>query len=262
MGALSAGHLATDFASGAVPALVPFFVAEWDLSYALAGLVVLGWAVSSSVVQPVFGLVSDRRGALWLLPFGVALSGIGIGLAAIAPGYWAALALIVVAGLGTAAYHPEGSKYAAYVSGDRRATGMSLFSIGGNVGFALGPLAVTALVVSLGLDGGRAARSAPLPSRERWRRSCRISTGSRPLGPLLRRGRGRGLRRAGTAARDHRRAQRRLVRAAGLRPALEGRAGPKRGVREPRPRVRAPRPAGSGRWPPVPPRTGSGSGPC
>jgi FSR family fosmidomycin resistance protein-like MFS transporter len=153
MAVLSSGHLATDLASGAVPALVPFFVAKWSLSYTLAGLIVLGWAVSSSVVQPVFGLVSDRRGATWLLPLGVALGGVGIGLAAVAPGYWAALALIVVSGLGTAAFHPEGSKYAAYVSGEKRASGMSLFSIGGNIGYAIGPIAATALVVWLGLGG-------------------------------------------------------------------------------------------------------------
>jgi MFS transporter, FSR family, fosmidomycin resistance protein len=60
----------------------------------------------------------------------------------------------VISGLGTAAYHPEGSKFAAYASGDRRASGMSLFSIGGNLGYALGPLVATAVVVTLGLTGG------------------------------------------------------------------------------------------------------------
>ena len=114
----------------------------------------LVWAISSSVVQPLFGLWSARRGAVWLLPVGLALGGIGIGLAAAAPSYWLVLALIVVSGLGTAAYHPEGSKFAAYVSGERRASGMSLFSIGGNMGYALGPIAATALVVQLGLAGG------------------------------------------------------------------------------------------------------------
>ncbi len=154
MAALSSGHLATDFANGAVPALLPFLVARFDLSYTLAGLVMLAWAVSSSVVQPAFGLWSDRRGAIWLLPLGLALGGVGIGLAAAAPSYWLVLALIVVSGLGTAAYHPEGSKFAAYVSGERRASGMSLFSVGGNLGYALGPIVTTALVLRFGLEGG------------------------------------------------------------------------------------------------------------
>ncbi len=154
MAALSSGHLATDFANGALPALLPFLVLEFGLSYTLAGIVMLAWAVSSSVVQPLFGLWSDRQGAVWLLPAGLAVGGIGIGLAAAAPSYWLVLGFVVLAGLGTAAYHPEGSKFAAYASGDRRASGMSLFSIGGNLGYALGPIAATAVVVNLGLDGG------------------------------------------------------------------------------------------------------------
>ena len=154
MSALSSGHLATDFANGALPALLPFLVRRFDLSYLLAGVVMLAWAISSSVVQPAFGLWSDRRGALWLLPTGLAAGGIGIGLAAAAPAYWLVLVFVVVSGLGTAAYHPEGSKFAAYASGNRRASGMSLFSIGGNVGYALGPIAATAAVVHLGLTGG------------------------------------------------------------------------------------------------------------
>lgn len=154
MAALASGHLATDFANGALPALLPFLADEFDLSYVLVGLAMLAWAFSSSILQPLFGLWSDRRGAIWLLPAGLALGGIGIGLAAVASSYWLCLALITLSGLGTAAYHPEASKFAAYVSGRRRASGMSLFSIGGNVGYALGPIVATFLVVHFGLDAG------------------------------------------------------------------------------------------------------------
>jgi FSR family fosmidomycin resistance protein-like MFS transporter len=154
MAALSAGHLATDFANGALPALLPFMVDRFDLSYTLAAALMLASAASSSLIQPLFGAWSDRRGALWLLPTGVAVAGIGIGLAAASPSYWVVLALVVVSGLGVAAYHPEGSKFAAFASGRRRASGMSLFSIGGNVGYALGPTATTPLVLALGLTGG------------------------------------------------------------------------------------------------------------
>ena len=162
MAALSAGHFATDFAGGALPALLPFLVVRFDLSYTLAGAVMLASQVSSSVVQPLFGLWSDRRGAIWLLPTGVALAGIGMGLAADAPSYALVLALVVVSGLGTAAYHPEGYKFAAYVSGRRRASGMSLFSIGGNLGFATGPLAATVLIAAFGTTGGLLIALPPL----------------------------------------------------------------------------------------------------
>jgi FSR family fosmidomycin resistance protein-like MFS transporter len=154
MALLAAGHLATDFASGALPALLPFLVDRFDLSYTLAAAVMLAATVSSSVIQPLFGLWSDRRGAIWLLPGGVAVAGIGIALAADAPSYWLVLVLVVVSGIGIAAYHPEGSKFAAYASGRRRASGMAAFSIGGNLGFALGPLAATPFVVAFGLRGG------------------------------------------------------------------------------------------------------------
>jgi FSR family fosmidomycin resistance protein-like MFS transporter len=154
MALLGAGHLGTDFASGALPALLPFLVDRFSLSYTLAATLMLASAVSASVIQPLFGLWSDRRGAIWLLPAGVAVAGVGIALAADAPSYWLVLLLVVVSGIGVAAYHPEGSKFAAYASGVRRASGMSAFSIGGNVGYALGPIAATPLVVAFGLRGG------------------------------------------------------------------------------------------------------------
>ncbi len=154
MTALSAGHLATDFAGGALPALLPFLVDRFDLNYAMAALAMLASAASSSLVQPLFGLWSDRRGALWLLPTGVAIAGIGIALAAASPSYWLVLLFVLVSGLGVAAFHPEGSKFAAFASGNRRASGMSFFSVGGNLGYALGPIITTPLVLAFGLTGG------------------------------------------------------------------------------------------------------------
>ena len=154
MVSLSAGHGAVDFSGGALPALLPFLVDEFDLSYTLAAVLMLASALAGSVIQPAFGLWSDRRGAVWLLPAGVAIGGIGMGLAAAAPSYWLVVVFVVVSGVGTAAYHPEGSKFAAYVSGRRRASGMSLFSIGGNLGYGLGAVAATPIVVALGLRGG------------------------------------------------------------------------------------------------------------
>jgi FSR family fosmidomycin resistance protein-like MFS transporter len=155
MALLSAGHLATDFAQGALPALLVFLVPKLDLSYTLAAAVVLVATLSSSIVQPAFGFWSDRRGAMWLLPGGVLLAGAGIALAAISPSYPVLLLFVLLSGLGVAAFHPEGSKFASYVSGRRRASGMAVFSVGGNLGFALGPLLGSVLVGSaLGLEGG------------------------------------------------------------------------------------------------------------
>jgi MFS transporter, FSR family, fosmidomycin resistance protein len=153
MAALSSGHLATDLAQGSLPALLPYLVDKFDLTYTLAAALVLAATFSSSVIQPAFGLWSDARGALWLLPAGVALAGVGMGAAAIAPDYWVAAICVLAAGVGVAAYHPEGSKFASYVSGARRASGMAFFSVGGNVGFALGPILAAALILAFGLEG-------------------------------------------------------------------------------------------------------------
>src|SRR5690349_14498663 len=154
MALLSSGHFATDFSNGALPALLPFLRDKFSLSYTAVGAVILASQASSSLIQPLFGLWSDRRGAMWLLPAGVAVAGIGIAIAADAPSYWLVLGLVLISGLGSAAYHPEGSKFAGFVSGRRRASGMSWFSIGGNLGFGIGPLATTAVIAAFGLRGG------------------------------------------------------------------------------------------------------------
>jgi FSR family fosmidomycin resistance protein-like MFS transporter len=157
MATLSGGHLSVDFASGAVPALLPFLSDEFDLSYTATAALMLAVLVSSSLLQPLFGLWSDRHGAMWLLPGGVALAGIGTGLGAVAPSYPLVVALFFAAGVGIAAYHPEGAKFAAYASGRKRASGMSYFNIGGNSGYALAPILITPLVIWLGLEGGALA---------------------------------------------------------------------------------------------------------
>ncbi len=153
MAVLSAGHLFTDVNQGAVAALIPFLVVERGLSLAAAGALVLAATLSSSIVQPIFGYFSDNKPLPALMPLGVLLGGVGIALVGVAPGYPLILACVVVSGLGVAAFHPESARFANYVSGARRARGMSFFSVGGNAGFALGPVITTPLVLYLGLPG-------------------------------------------------------------------------------------------------------------
>jgi FSR family fosmidomycin resistance protein-like MFS transporter len=150
---LSGGHMFTDIAQGSVPALLPFLKSADHLSLAALSALVLAATISSSVIQPLFGHVSDRVSLPWLMPLGPALGGLGIALAGFAPSYGFTFAAIVLSGLGVAAFHPEGSRFANYVSGARRARGMSLFSVGGNIGFALGPVLVTPLLLTFGLHG-------------------------------------------------------------------------------------------------------------
>ena len=153
MTVVAAAHATADCCQGAVPALLPFLVAEHGWSYGTASALVLAGTLSSSVIQPLFGLWSDRRSQSWLMPVGVLMGTVGVALAAVAPTYALAFLSVVLGGLGVAAFHPEGQRYANYLSGSRRATGMSFFSLGGNTGFALGPILVTPAVALLGLQG-------------------------------------------------------------------------------------------------------------
>ncbi|MGI8573174.1 MAG: MFS transporter [Solirubrobacteraceae bacterium] len=153
MATLSLGHLFTDVSQGAVPALLPFLIARDHISYAAASALILAATISSSVIQPLFGHVSDRLSLPWLMPLGPALGGLGIALVGLAPSYPLKFAAVVLSGIGVAAFHPEGSRFANYASGARRASGMSLFSVGGNVGFAVGPILTTPLVLVFGLHG-------------------------------------------------------------------------------------------------------------
>jgi FSR family fosmidomycin resistance protein-like MFS transporter len=159
---LGAGHLCVDLCQGAVPALLPFLAVERGYSYAALGALVLFSTIASSIVQPLFGLLSDRFARPWLMPAGLALAGLGIALAGPAPSYGLLAAAVAVSGLGVAAFHPEGAKFAGLASRERQGRGMSLFSVGGNAGFALGPLLTTPLVLLLGLPGTLALMLLPL----------------------------------------------------------------------------------------------------
>ncbi|MFJ9901084.1 MFS transporter [Streptomyces sp. NPDC091280] len=148
---LSVGHACVDIYQGAVAALVPFFIAERDYTYAVASGIVLAASLLSSVAQPVFGALTDRWAMPWLLPVSTLLGGVGIALSGLGGSYALTLVFVAVSGIGVAAYHPESARVARLASqGSHRAMGW--FSSGGNIGFALAPLMVTAVVAPGGLS--------------------------------------------------------------------------------------------------------------
>jgi FSR family fosmidomycin resistance protein-like MFS transporter len=149
---LSLGHCMTDIYQSALPAVLPFLKDRLGLSYTTAGVILIASNVASSVVQPLFGLVADKKEKPLMLPLGCLCAGMGLSLLAIPSQYAIILALVLVSGLGVAAYHPEGFKTASYFTGEKRATGMSIFSVGGNLGFALGPIATLFVVKHYGFS--------------------------------------------------------------------------------------------------------------
>lgn len=136
---LALGHCLIDLCQGVVPALLPFLAAERGFSYAAAASLVFAISATSSVIQPLFGQLADRASAPWLLPASIVLAGSGLALGAQSGRFAVVLCAFGVSGLGVAAFHPEAARSANLASGDRRTTGMSLFSLGGGLGFAIAP---------------------------------------------------------------------------------------------------------------------------
>jgi FSR family fosmidomycin resistance protein-like MFS transporter len=150
---LALGHMVIDINQGSFPVILPFLKDALNLSYAATGLIVLAANITSSLIQPLFGYLADKTARRWLLPISVLFSAVGLGFLGLAPSYGAVLALVVITGFGVAAYHPEGYRTATAVAGDRKATGVSIFSTGGNIGIALGPPLLTVLLTTYGLPG-------------------------------------------------------------------------------------------------------------
>jgi FSR family fosmidomycin resistance protein-like MFS transporter len=150
---LSCAHLCDDINQGVVPAMLPFFISEYHLTYAAAAGLVLAQTLASSIVQPLFGLVADRRSSPWLIPVGMSFAGLGVAVSGLAPTYTLIFISIAISGLGISAFHPEAARRVRYLSGSHQATTMSLFTVGGMVGFALGPLLITPTLMALGTRG-------------------------------------------------------------------------------------------------------------
>jgi FSR family fosmidomycin resistance protein-like MFS transporter len=143
---LGSGHFVVDMTVGALSPLLPVFKKALGLSDLRTSLVLASITFSSSFIQPLFGLIADRVRATWFLWGGVAFATIGLSLSGLVDAYAVLLALIVVCGLGVGAYHPEAARVANHLAGARKASGVAWFTIGGNLGFAIGPLVVALFV--------------------------------------------------------------------------------------------------------------------
>ena len=153
IGLLVLAHTATDINQGAIPVLLPFFIAEHHISYAAAASIVFAINFASTLAQPVLGYISDRRSRPWLIPVAMLCAGAGVSLTGVVPSFQLGVLVVALSGLGMAAFHPEGARLVHYLAGDRKATAMSFFAIGGQLGFAIGPLLATAAMLLWGLHG-------------------------------------------------------------------------------------------------------------
>ncbi|HOJ70750.1 MAG TPA: MFS transporter [Syntrophorhabdaceae bacterium] len=149
---LSLGHLVVDIYQGALPATLPFLKDKLSLSYTMTGFILMMANFTSSILQPLFGFYSDKKEKAILLPIGLLSAGVGYSLLPLPNNYIMILFLVVISGLGIASYHPEGYKTAHFFTGEKSVTGMSIFSVGGNLGFSLGPIISIYLIQYLGFS--------------------------------------------------------------------------------------------------------------
>ncbi|MEI7556458.1 MFS transporter [Candidatus Chlorohelix sp.] len=156
LSALALGHLTVDMQTSSLAVMIPFLYATFKLDYGAAALIITLNSLTSSFIQPLFGILSDKKPLAWLLPLGCVMAAVGMVLVLFMPDYWLVLLAVIFSGLGSAAYHPEGSRNANYVSGPNKATGVSFFFVGGNLGFTLGPIYLTFMVAIFGTPGALA----------------------------------------------------------------------------------------------------------
>lgn len=161
IGLLVLAHAAVDLNQGAIPALLPFFIAQHHISYAAAATIVFATNLVSTASQPIYGYIADRRSIPWLIPVALLCAGVGVSLTGVVPSFRTGVIVVGLSGLGVAAFHPEGARLINYLAGERKATAMSFFAIGGQLGYAIGPLMGTAALLLWGLRGSLSLMVVP-----------------------------------------------------------------------------------------------------
>lgn len=137
----SLGHFATDWSQGAIPALLPYFIHNYSLSYQAAGALVFANVLVASILQPLFGYYSDRISRPWFVSLGPLFCGISVALMGFCTTYEALFASAMLCGVGSALFHPEGALMVNRIASDAKGQALGTFAVGGNVGFAVGPVA-------------------------------------------------------------------------------------------------------------------------
>ncbi len=146
------GHLCADLGGGALPAILPFLIAQKGITYTQAAGLTFALSSIGSVIQPVFGSMADKTSRPWLMSLGIFMAGCGISMLGFIDNYWLMFVAVAFTGIGSALFHPDGGRMANYVSGTKKGKGISLFSVGGNMGGAVGPMLAVFGITLMGGD--------------------------------------------------------------------------------------------------------------
>ncbi|HEY5337219.1 MAG TPA: MFS transporter [Rhizomicrobium sp.] len=148
--AISFCHLLNDMMQSLIPAIYPSLKEMFSLSFAQVGLITFVFQCTASLLQPVVGLVSDKRPMPFSLPVGAGFTMIGLVGLGMAQSYAMVLLAAAVVGIGSSVFHPDSSRVARMASGGRHGLAQSLFQVGGNTGSALGPVLAAYVVLTYG----------------------------------------------------------------------------------------------------------------
>ncbi|MBX6365393.1 MAG: MFS transporter [Gemmatimonadetes bacterium] len=150
IGAVSFVHILNDMMQSVIVAVYPLLKGEFHLGFIQIGLITLTFQMTASLLQPVVGLVTDKRPLPYSLPIGMCFTLCGLLLLSVAPSYPILLLSVALIGCGSSAFHPESSRVARMASGGRHGFAQSLFQLGGNLGQAAGPALAAVVVLTYG----------------------------------------------------------------------------------------------------------------
>lgn len=150
LGGISFAHMLNDMIQSLILAIYPILKHDFQLNFAQIGLITLTYQLTASLLQPLVGMVTDRRPMPYSLPVGMGFTLCGLLLLATAPNFPALLVAAALVGTGSSVFHPESSRVARMASGGRHGLAQSLFQVGGNTGSSLGPLLAAWIIVPHG----------------------------------------------------------------------------------------------------------------
>lgn len=153
MVAIGVCHLINDTMQAVIPAMFPLLERDLGLTFTQLGMISFVLNMFASLLQPAVGFMTDRRPFPYALPLGMVSSFIGLTLLILSTQYWMILVSVLFLGLGSAVFHPEGSRVSFMAAGTKRGLAQSIYQVGGNSGQALAPLLSAFVILPFGMKG-------------------------------------------------------------------------------------------------------------
>ena len=153
MVAIGVCHLINDTMQAVIPAMFPLLERDLGLTFTQLGMISFVLNMFASLLQPAVGFITDKRPFPYALPLGMVSSFIGLTLLILSTQYWMILVSVLFLGLGSAVFHPEGSRVSFMAAGTKRGLAQSIYQVGGNSGQALAPLLSAFVILPFGMKG-------------------------------------------------------------------------------------------------------------